>query len=337
MYIYVLYLEDGKYYVGKSKNPVKRIEDHVNDTGAYWTKLHKPLEVIRLIENASDFDEDKYVKEYMRDYGITNVRGGSYVTAELSQEQIKFLTAEIRGATNCCSACGSPTHFVAACTMNKSDNNNDPKLSNIKCYKCGIYGHYANMCTTGSKKTYIECKYKCGKRFKTQLNYDKHVFTCEAKPKSRDKKFYSKSKYNMLCTRCGRTNHTVDTCYVSKHIDGTILSSPKTIFPSDTILNNNICLLSPNEDYIGENYKNTVNTYSNNVIPGKNNVANDNINNIIDSHNNISDNNNNNVYNNNVANNNNVAPIVNNSTKGDTINNNTGTSWFGKIINRFRF
>ncbi len=41
-YIYVLKLEDKssgyKYYIGKSNNPLRRVEEHNNSKGASWTK-----------------------------------------------------------------------------------------------------------------------------------------------------------------------------------------------------------------------------------------------------------------------------------------------------------
>jgi hypothetical protein len=38
----------------------------------------------KIIKNCSSFDEDKYVKEYIAKYGIDKVRGGSYVTNDLT-------------------------------------------------------------------------------------------------------------------------------------------------------------------------------------------------------------------------------------------------------------
>ena len=102
--IYILKLEHGCYYVGKTNNYNKRIYDHINNTGALWTKLHKPIAEEKIIFNCSPFDEDKYVKEYMSYYGIDKVRGGSYVTKNLYEDQYNLLTQEIWAATNACSA-----------------------------------------------------------------------------------------------------------------------------------------------------------------------------------------------------------------------------------------
>ena len=43
--LYILRLINGKYYVGISQNPQKRIKDHFAGRGAGWTRTHKPVGV----------------------------------------------------------------------------------------------------------------------------------------------------------------------------------------------------------------------------------------------------------------------------------------------------
>lgn len=114
--IYILKLEDSKYYIGKSENVERRFQDHMNGNGSVWTRKYKPIEMERVIRSASSFDEDKFTKEYMSTYGIDNVRGGSYTTIELSDEQKEFLTREIWGAKDLCGRCGDAGHFIRYCT-----------------------------------------------------------------------------------------------------------------------------------------------------------------------------------------------------------------------------
>ena len=79
VFIYIIQLEKGKYYIGKTNNPQFRLESHFNSTGSEWTKIYKPLRVIELKPNCDDYDEDKITRQYMDKYGINNVRGGSFV------------------------------------------------------------------------------------------------------------------------------------------------------------------------------------------------------------------------------------------------------------------
>jgi len=114
--IYILKLNNNKYYIGKTNRNVKeRYQEHLEGIGSFWTKKYEPLSIIKQIENSSPFDEDRYVKEYMAMYGIDNVRGGSYNQEELNSETIKFLRNELRTSNNECYKCGSTSHFVSEC------------------------------------------------------------------------------------------------------------------------------------------------------------------------------------------------------------------------------
>jgi len=113
--IYVLRLQGGKYYVGKSDNVLERIREHTNGGGSAWTRKYKLMDVEKMIPNSSPFAEDAIVKEYMARHGIDNVRGGTYVTEHLSESEHHHLQQEIWAANDCCKRCGRKGHFVNNC------------------------------------------------------------------------------------------------------------------------------------------------------------------------------------------------------------------------------
>jgi hypothetical protein len=124
VHIYILKLESNKYYIGKTERDIeKRFYEHINGCGSSWTSKYKPLEVIEVFEEKSQFDEDNYTKLYMRRYGISNVRGGSYTSIELPNYQLKSLNDEFNTAENRCFNCNQLGHFIGDCSKIQPDNN----------------------------------------------------------------------------------------------------------------------------------------------------------------------------------------------------------------------
>jgi hypothetical protein len=117
--IYILKLQDDKYYVGKTNHLNFRLENHFTGTGSIWTTKYYPIEIVEIIPNCDEFDEDKYTKQTMMKYGIDNVRGGSYTMVELLDWQLKSLRQEFKSANDQCFICESASHFSAQCKINK--------------------------------------------------------------------------------------------------------------------------------------------------------------------------------------------------------------------------
>jgi cellular nucleic acid-binding protein len=117
--IYILKLENNKYYVGKSNDLETRLTSHKNGLASAWTKKYKPISVEKVIPNASSYDENKETIEYMGKYGIDNVRGGIYVTEALDNTQRSEINKQIWGANDCCTQCGRKEHFIKNCKETK--------------------------------------------------------------------------------------------------------------------------------------------------------------------------------------------------------------------------
>ena len=120
--IYILKLENNKYYIGRSKKKTdagiqSRIKQHIDQkkTAAAWCKKYKPIKIIEIKKNETKFDENKWTKIYMEKYGIENVRGGDYVRIKLPKDQVMKLQREIDGANDKCHRCGESGHFISYC------------------------------------------------------------------------------------------------------------------------------------------------------------------------------------------------------------------------------
>jgi hypothetical protein len=116
VYIYVLLLESNKYYVGKTNNCNLRLDQHDKGKGSVWTSLYKPIKMHIIYFNCDDFDEDKYTIKYMAEFGIDNVRGGSFCQLDLTKYR-DVIEKMILGASNRCYNCGSTQHFLTKCNQ----------------------------------------------------------------------------------------------------------------------------------------------------------------------------------------------------------------------------
>jgi predicted GIY-YIG superfamily endonuclease len=185
--IYILNLENGKYYIGKSNNIANRVQQHIEGDGSVWTRKYKPISVKQILQNVSPFEEDKHVKEYMAKYGIDNVRGGSYVSEYLTHEEYSLLQKEIWGAKDCCTVCGRSGHFAKDCyALHDIDGN---EIENETVYECEI----------------------CHREFPNKEMCKMHINMCGNKHKN----IISNS-----CYRCGRDSHYASECYAKYDIDG---------------------------------------------------------------------------------------------------------------------
>jgi len=84
-YVYALQCHAGYYYVGQTTSVEKRFKQHAKGKGSWFTKVHKPVEVIEVVDagliTMSDclHEENILAAKYIFEYGIDRVRGGSFI------------------------------------------------------------------------------------------------------------------------------------------------------------------------------------------------------------------------------------------------------------------
>ena len=199
--IYILKLQSGKYYVGKTTDIERRKEEHMNGTASAWTKKYKPVSVEKIIPNASAFDEDKWTKIYMEKHGVENVRGASYAQMELDETQRETLEREFRSAKDACMKCGRSGHFAKSCYSKKveyEDDDEDEEEEEEEEYGCEF----------------------CDRTFTTVFGCSVHERTCKEKSTTHYYVKKTTSKKQNACYRCGNTGHYATDCYASRHVKG---------------------------------------------------------------------------------------------------------------------
>lgn len=121
MYIYVLKLQHGKFYVGKTNNPNPRFREHLdgNGKGSEWTRIHTPVSEIECEEVPRDQDagilEHSKTLHYMRRHGVDNVRGAEFCSPVLSRQAKESIERTLRGSSDGCFRCGRSSHWVRDC------------------------------------------------------------------------------------------------------------------------------------------------------------------------------------------------------------------------------
>ena len=145
-HVYVLQLEGGYVYVGKTKHSVQaRLREHVmggtaapkrrgaSSLGAAFTRLHKPtgklLPRLGNLEGDGDGPERDETLRQMYKRGPQTVRGWKYVrSGPLRQTELEDIESNIRELFDLCRRCGKAGHFVSQCRERK-DRNGKPLLA----------------------------------------------------------------------------------------------------------------------------------------------------------------------------------------------------------------
>ena len=71
--IYVLKLECGKYYIGRTnKKVIERFKEHKTGKGSAWTRKYKPIRIDKIDMGKDKFDEDIYMKMNVKMPGLTS-------------------------------------------------------------------------------------------------------------------------------------------------------------------------------------------------------------------------------------------------------------------------
>ena len=207
MTIYALKLADDKWYIGRTATVRSRVLAHFAGCGSAWTKLYLPLAVESQWPTSDPFDEDKHVLQYMKKYGLDNVRGGSWSQVHLSMEQQNSIKMQIANATDLCLRCHQPGHFILACP-HKAEERRAPSSFSV-----GRHQHataFQPRRRLSGVSTAVAAYHGGGGPYQRTL----------ARPAPS-----RRQQQALACFRCGRTSHLASDCFATTRVSGARLSS----------------------------------------------------------------------------------------------------------------
>jgi hypothetical protein len=146
--VYILELENGKYYVGSTTNRKRRIQEHIRQRGSKWTRTHKPIRVLREYKRIpSKFVlgmESRITAECMLEFGVNNVRGSMFCGTR------EFHVGDVAALTKFIGHYNDLSYRKVRDRLNETlpDAPRRVKVSynDGRCFRCGKRGHFAARC-----------------------------------------------------------------------------------------------------------------------------------------------------------------------------------------------
>lgn len=93
--LFVFKLQEDKYYLGFTTDYERIFVEWKVGFGPEWTRKYRPVSVELVIENAESYHETEILYKYFKKYGVDAVRGGPYLSLELTKEQKANIQAKI--------------------------------------------------------------------------------------------------------------------------------------------------------------------------------------------------------------------------------------------------
>lgn len=155
----------------------------------------------------------------MQNYGILNVRGGSFCQIKLSNDNIVTLNQIISSVSDKCYICGNLGHYAVDCKREIKDKIPTINL-NEKCDCPTSYfsSHRRGKCLLNNIISFFDDEDDDIEKLtinNTCNNESPKNTACNSNN--------NESKKNTACYRCGREGHFASSCYASKHINGKYL------------------------------------------------------------------------------------------------------------------
>lgn len=208
IHVYILHLEGGRYYVGKTTTLDKRLEQYFSGQGSAWTELHPPTGKVELLWNVDSWEEDKQTLLLMKQHGVEKVRGGTFASVVLAGETTTVIEAMLKSESDKCYLCGEHGHQARACPSKAAGTVHTTPVS------VATSPAAAPAVKVVAKITQSNCSV-CHRRWGMFSEYPSE--TC---PWCTEQVCKQREQKELVCALCGRNTHRHDKCFAKQTLSG---------------------------------------------------------------------------------------------------------------------
>jgi len=248
--VYVLALQNGGYYVGKSRDIDARVQQHRNGTGSAWCRHQGgvlgevPTVVAGSLLDIASWEMSETVTQ-MLIHGFENVRGWEFSSCvALSCRECDTIKTIVMGQGDLCRRCGGEGHFATGCSQEMqpwllaletlklaSVPPPVPARNMIAAAAMAFAGGSSGTEAASAPETVAEPAIADISNLLAlglSAKKDGHGTTLQQIPIVL-KPAHSQWHGVACCARCGRDSHNVSSCFALKHFNGSELKarSPK--------------------------------------------------------------------------------------------------------------
>lgn len=263
--VYALQLNNNKYYVGKSDNIEKRLQEHksLSDKCAKFIKdsggVKKNIDLLTSNNDLNIWEQQETLAQ-MLDKGFNNVRGWEFTNSNpLTYEECVSIKTLLFGSGDLCRNCGNPGHFAQDCKSQKAEWFIElEKCMNQKPQSNNVFQNIIKKQQTDSKITDFEleiAKTNRGKCKKCELNIDKDELKIGIKAVNLKKQEYIKWYH----IDCFKKDNNIDMSIVNnfrkknKSINQKTDKKEKKTIPQQITFHKNCCYRCGNSNHYANN------------------------------------------------------------------------------------
>jgi len=72
--ICIFELENNNYYIENTNNPEIRFQEHIDGNGSHWTRLYRPIKIVKVITSLLPDELITQINKYKMMYGSDRVK-----------------------------------------------------------------------------------------------------------------------------------------------------------------------------------------------------------------------------------------------------------------------